>query len=144
VSSLTPKSGEDSAPIQSTANPTWGDIFECCIKAQSSKLERLFSLKCGKRDVRALSFEFSKMSPQVGLAVLKVKELFLRNQVSKKLFFGTCIGALSSPCCLPVRVCVCVCVCVCMHACVCVYACVCVCVRALVRVCGCVCTYMYA
>jgi len=38
-------------------------------KAQSSKLERLFSLKRGKRDVRALSFELSKMSPQVGLAV---------------------------------------------------------------------------
>jgi len=52
-----------------TANPTWGDIFECCFKAQSSKLERLFSLKRGKRDVRALSFELSKMSPQVGLAV---------------------------------------------------------------------------
>jgi len=42
-----------------TANPTWGDIFECCFKAQSSKLERLFSLKRGKRDVRALSFELS-------------------------------------------------------------------------------------
>jgi len=40
-----------------TANPTWGDIFECGLKAQSSKLERLFSLKRGKRDVRALSFE---------------------------------------------------------------------------------------
>ena len=53
----------------STANPTWGDISECCFKAQSSKLERLFSLKRGKRDVRALSFELSKMSPQVGLAV---------------------------------------------------------------------------
>ena len=39
-----------------TANPTWGDIFECCFKAQSSKLERLFSLKRGKKDVRALSF----------------------------------------------------------------------------------------
>ena len=52
-----------------TANPTWGDIFECCFKAQSSKLERLFSLKRGKRDVRALNFELSKMSPQVGLAV---------------------------------------------------------------------------
>jgi len=42
-----------------TANPTWGDIFECCFKAQSSNLERLFSLKRGKRDVRALSFELS-------------------------------------------------------------------------------------
>ena len=53
----------------STANSTRGDIFECCFKAQSSKLEPLFSLKRGKRDVRALSFELSKMSPQVGLAV---------------------------------------------------------------------------
>ena len=49
-----------------TADPTRGDIFECCFKAQSSKLERLFSLKRGKRDVRALSFELSKMSPPVG------------------------------------------------------------------------------
>ena len=54
----------------STADPTWGDIFECCFKAQSSEVERLFSLKRGKRDVRTLSFEFSKMTPQVGLAVL--------------------------------------------------------------------------
>jgi len=54
-----------------TANTIWGDIFECCFKAQSSKLEGLFSLKCGKRDIRALRFdsELSKMSPQVGLAV---------------------------------------------------------------------------
>ena len=52
-----------------TANPTWGDISECCFKAQSSKLERLFSSKRGKRDVRASSFGLSKMSPQVGLAV---------------------------------------------------------------------------
>jgi len=51
------------------ANPTWGDIFECCFKAQSSKLDRLFSLKRGKRDVRALSFELPKMTPQVGLAL---------------------------------------------------------------------------
>jgi len=50
---------------QSTANPTWGDILECCFKAQSSKLESLFSLKRGKRDLLALSFELSKMSPQV-------------------------------------------------------------------------------
>ena len=59
-----------------TANPTWGDIFACCfkaqsskLKAQSSKLERLFSLKRGKRDVRVLSFELAKITPQVGLAV---------------------------------------------------------------------------
>jgi len=45
-----------------TADPTWGDIFECCFKAESSKLERLFSLKRGKRDVRALSFELSNVS----------------------------------------------------------------------------------
>jgi len=37
---------------------------------QSSKLERLFALKRGKRDFRALSFELSTMSPQVGLAVI--------------------------------------------------------------------------
>jgi len=55
----------------STANPNWDDTLECCFKAQSSKLERLFSLKRGKRDVRALNLEPSKMSPQVapGLAV---------------------------------------------------------------------------
>ena len=53
----------------STANPTRGDIFESSFQAQSSKLEWLFSLKCNKRDVRALSFELSKMTPQVGLAV---------------------------------------------------------------------------
>jgi len=52
-----------------TADPTWGDIFECCFKAQSSKVECLFSLKSGKRDVRALSFELPKMSPQLRLAV---------------------------------------------------------------------------
>ena len=40
-----------------TANTTWGDIFESSFNAQSSKLERLFSLKSGKRDVRTLSFE---------------------------------------------------------------------------------------
>jgi len=56
-------------PHLSTANPTWGDIFECCFKVQSSKLERLISLKRCKRDVRALSFELSKMSPQLELVV---------------------------------------------------------------------------
>ena len=38
------------------------------LKAQSSKLERLFSLKRGKRGVRALSFGLLKMTLQVGLA----------------------------------------------------------------------------
>ena len=60
-----------------TANPIWGDIFECCFKAQSSKLERLFSLKCGTRDVRALSFELSKMTPQVGLAVYIYMHIYM-------------------------------------------------------------------
>jgi len=40
-----------------TANPTWGDIFESSFKTQSLKLKRLFSMKRGKRNVRALSFE---------------------------------------------------------------------------------------
>jgi len=47
---------------QCTANPTWGDIFKCFFKAQSSKLERLFSLKRGKRDVRALR-AFENVTP---------------------------------------------------------------------------------
>jgi len=54
----------------STANPTWGDIFERCFKAQSSKLESLFSTKRCKRDLRALSFEPSKMTPQEGTGTL--------------------------------------------------------------------------
>jgi len=41
-----------------TANPTWGDIFESSFKAQRSKLEFLFSPKRGKRNARALSFDF--------------------------------------------------------------------------------------
>jgi len=40
----------------------------------SKAQERLFSLKRGKRDLRALIFELSKMSPQVGLAVIKSEE----------------------------------------------------------------------
>ena len=55
---------------QSTANPNWGDIFECCFELKVQRFEILFSLKRGKRDVRALSFELSKMTPQVGLTVL--------------------------------------------------------------------------
>ena len=43
-----------SPQVESTANTTWGDIFECCFKAQSSSL---FSLNRGKRDLRALCFE---------------------------------------------------------------------------------------
>jgi len=40
-----------------TANPTWGYIFKCCFKDQSSWLERLFCHVSVKRAVRALSFE---------------------------------------------------------------------------------------
>jgi len=46
--------------LVSTADLTWGDIFESCIKVQSSKLERLFCHVSVKRDVRALSFELWK------------------------------------------------------------------------------------
>ena len=69
-----------------TANPTWGDIFECCFKAQSSKLERFFSLKSGKRGVRALSFELSKLSLQVGLAFPPTWRI--RHWVGDGIFFG--------------------------------------------------------
>jgi len=58
-------------------------------KAQSSKLERLFSLKCGKRDLRALSFELSKMSLQVGLAVRAA--YFLLTSSSFEFFRTFCV-----------------------------------------------------
>jgi len=45
---------------QCTADPIWGDIFECSSKAQSSKLKRLFCHVSVKRDVRALSFDLWK------------------------------------------------------------------------------------
>jgi hypothetical protein len=72
-----------------TADPTqaWGDNFECCFKAQSSKLESLISLKRGKRDVQALSFQLSKMSPKVGFAVpapqtrITTNRIFLRRNI---------------------------------------------------------------
>jgi len=44
--------------LKYTSNPTWGDIWVSSFKAQSSNLERRFSLKRGKSDVRASSFEF--------------------------------------------------------------------------------------
>jgi len=52
-------------PYMCAADPTWGDIFECCFKAQSSQLERLFCHVSAKRDVRALSFEraFEDITP---------------------------------------------------------------------------------
>ena len=56
-----------------TANPAWSDIFECCFKAQSSKLERLFSLKRCTRGVGA----FENVT-QVGLAVYRGPWLMAR------------------------------------------------------------------
>jgi len=52
-------------------------------KAQSSKLQRLFCHVSMKRDVRALSFELSKMSPQVSLAVLKA--MYLQSAICNRL-----------------------------------------------------------
>ena len=52
-----------------TADPTWFQIFECCFKAQSPKLEHLFCYVSVKRDLRVFSFELSKMSTHMGLAV---------------------------------------------------------------------------
>jgi len=39
------------------------------LKAQTALSTEIFPLKRGKTDVPALSFELSKMTPQVGLAV---------------------------------------------------------------------------
>jgi len=49
------------------------------LKTQKSKFERLFSLERGKRDVRTLNFDLSKMSLQVGLQLEKV---FVAGRVS--------------------------------------------------------------
>jgi len=83
-----------------TANPTWGDIFECCFKAQSSKLERLLSLKRGKRDFWALKFELSKKSPQVGLAVCTCSHVYTEDCSLSKL--TTHPDTDNSPCTLRV------------------------------------------
>jgi len=45
---------------QCTANPTWGNIFECCFKTQSSKLERRFCHVSVKKNVWAFSFQLWK------------------------------------------------------------------------------------
>ena len=100
-----------------TANPTWGDIFECCFKAQSSKLERLFSLKRGKRDVRALSFELSKMSSQVGLAVHYRIHKYKHTQLPHSFthFVCACIVHMRKTCACEF---LCLCMCVCVRACI--------------------------
>ena len=86
-----------------TANPTWGDIFECCFKAQSSKLERLFSLKRGKRDVRALSYiEYTYES--VRRDVLHVA-LYVSMQSYVRIWKYTCMYAYKH---MHLHVCVCV------------------------------------
>jgi len=64
--------------LSCTAYATWGDIFECCFKAQSSNLERLFYHVSVKRDFQALSFELCKSFRNChlkwprGLAVLRI------------------------------------------------------------------------
>jgi len=51
-----------------TADPTWGDIFEYCFKAQSSELERLFCHVSVKEtfELQGLSFEraFKNVTPR--------------------------------------------------------------------------------
>ena len=82
------------APIPSLQPIPLGDIFECCFKAQRSKLERLFSLKRGKRDVRALSFELSKMSPRNLVAIYPLAEILFQNfQIFHNIF--TQLGKLT-------------------------------------------------
>ena len=49
---------------QYDVQPKRGDIFECCFKAQSSKLESLFSLKRGKRDFQLWALSFRKCYPK--------------------------------------------------------------------------------
>ena len=71
-------------------------IFESSFKDQSTKVESLFSLKRVKRDIRALIFELSKMTPKVGLAVICVesKKLVVNAwfiPVSKLLRFGVAL-----------------------------------------------------
>ena len=142
------------SPRTSTANPTWGDIFECCFKAQNSQLERVFPLKRGKRDVRALSFELSKMSPQVELAVVFASAhvcisvhtpyriwsvtqsafgVFINLNLQSQSHWSVFKGAWQESCsALDHRLifgnaCMCVCVCVFVYVYVC--ACVCMCER---------------
>jgi len=69
--------------------PLWVIFSNAVSKAQSSKLERFFSLKHGKKDVRSLSFELLKMSPQVGLVIvlhlrdMRIMQVDLTNQLDK-------------------------------------------------------------
>jgi len=48
----------------------FSEFFENSFKPQNIKLVHFYSLKRCKRDFRALNFEVSKMTPQVGFAVL--------------------------------------------------------------------------
>jgi len=57
-------------PSVSTANPTWGDIFERSkLKARTSLLPRFSEKRRSSFELRALKL-YSKISPQVGLAVM--------------------------------------------------------------------------
>jgi len=74
-----------------TAHPAWGDTPERCYKAQSSKLERPFSPKRGKRDVRALSLEPSKITPQMRPAVPNHIHTWIHTHLY--IFTGKCTHA---------------------------------------------------
>ena len=63
--------------VTGIATPTWGNIFECCLKVQSSKLERLFCYISVKRAIRALSFELGKSFRKCHPRGIGYKNLFL-------------------------------------------------------------------
>jgi len=65
-----------------------GDIFD------SSKLKRLFSLKRGKRDVRALSFVLRKCHPWAAVSVINppletIVSLSPQEGKNRKIWFAT-------------------------------------------------------
>jgi len=81
-----------------TGNPVWDDIFESSFKAQCSKLECLFSLKHGKKDVRALSFEL--------WALKQHSKMFEWDRPKWDRLYMYIVW---------MNVCMCMCMCVCMY-----------------------------
>jgi len=93
-----------------TANRTWGDIFESSFKAQSSKLQPLFSLKRGQRDVRILSVDLSNrirkchsqwdrlyITLEISMYSLFTSELIHPGGEYRSLTFSTLIKPTSPP-----------------------------------------------
>jgi len=74
---------DPSSHLSGTADPTWGDIFESCLKAQSSKLEPLFCHVLVRRYVRALSFELWKSFENV-----TPRGISCTNRENLRLYFG--------------------------------------------------------